>query len=774
MQSAISKSESTQAALILQKEKLLQRLQRTQEEAAAAETQLRTLRTEWGRVKSDPDRLNKQAESVKTAIEQVGAETKKLQSKLNALEEEIAEMLKKKEEADAVARAAAEQLEAHGRDIDERQRDAAEVERNIRALREEQQHLVERKRELQAQLTGTESELRSARTSNQAAKSQYERGVKELKRRIALVDSAKALLPMAEGQVTDVETLLRSLQREHEGTRRELDDVVRELDVLTLRVRAQGGVEAKQKAALEAAILEEKAHGEERDSWRAEEAFALKKLSAVKAARDLRARELAKIEAEAEAVRTDERMKELALTDLSKQSAEVETRLKQALTLYENVKAQRNGYVNAIQASAQTLAERKERVKIQAHELHILRNESAAKDAALAKERDAMVKAFERLKGKRQEANRERSAYREKQAAVEAQIVTIDRLNSLINAAEREMLELKGRYEAAVEDRNYAGIQLIDRNDELCILYEKSAVHERALQSGEQGLRTLELREKALELRRAELERGLRLARSRFHDIPDLAKRVLDLQQRVNEARETAAKLSAELEDPAVAERWTPLEGTDPDEESLRERVELLEARLGKKREELLEKELVLEEVSSLAEKLRTQAADGRESTAGRAQELLSLQGKVRELTRRMMAIVSELSMWQATSLKLQQERDGLDSELHAAEDRLAAGAAPTAEAERMLVRLEAAEARKLESAAASSSSAGASEGSADGSAWLLADGTRTTAPRRPNAYIPEDMGIPRPYGRHAPLGPAKPGATMRHIRVPKPKPIEL
>jgi hypothetical protein len=35
------------------------------------------------------------------------------------------------------------------------------------------------------------------------------------------------------------------------------------------------------------------------------------------------------------------------------------------------------------------------------------------------------------------------------------------------------MIALKRRYERAVEARNAAGIQLIDRNDELCILYEK-------------------------------------------------------------------------------------------------------------------------------------------------------------------------------------------------------------------------------------------------------------------------------------------------------------
>ena len=44
-------------------------------------------------------------------------------------------------------------------------------------------------------------------------------------------------------------------------------------------------------------------------------------------------------------------------------------------------------------------------------------------------------------------------------------------------------------YEQACESRNYMGIQLIDRNDELCILYEKSNIQENILKNGEQKIR---------------------------------------------------------------------------------------------------------------------------------------------------------------------------------------------------------------------------------------------------------------------------------------------
>jgi hypothetical protein len=49
-----------------------------------------------------------------------------------------------------------------------------------------------------------------------------------------------------------------------------------------------------------------------------------------------------------------------------------------------------------------------------------------------------------------------------------------------------------------------------------------------------------------------------------------------------------------------------------------------------------------------------------------------------------------------------------------------------------------------------------------------------TTVEVRPNAYIPEDEGIPRPYGGHAPFKPLENGSTMRHIRKPEPKPIQI
>ena len=46
-------------------------------------------------------------------------------------------------------------------------------------------------------------------------------------------------------------------------------------------------------------------------------------------------------------------------------------------------------------------------------------------------------------------------------------------------------------YEGAVEERNHTGIMLIDRNDELCILYEKANTQEEVMRKGAALLRLL-------------------------------------------------------------------------------------------------------------------------------------------------------------------------------------------------------------------------------------------------------------------------------------------
>lgn len=366
-----------------------------------------------------------------------------------------------------------------------------------------------------------------------------------------------------------------------------------------------------------------------------------------------KAREAAKALQQTRHAHEELKVRQLVLLDLGKRHGEIRAQLADFGALYDLVKNDRNKYVHLIQASGQGLAEMREKLKILHNEVDILRRESAQKDGAFSKEHLEHQSSTYARDALRAELNKANGALIEQAVLSKQQAEEVRNLNGIINAIEADMLRLKRQYEVAVEDRNYTGIQLIDRNDELCILHEKAHVQRDTLTRGELQLhaRTDEVR--ALDLELARLVRDSEAIRRLIPQMPAYEEELLSLQAQLHAEKARADKLSRDLESPDNEKRSRRLEGRDPEPEALAAKIALLDERLNDKKEQLLEKELVLDEVTSLANRLRKQAIERREGMLELAQQVNEAQSRVKTVTRKMMAAVSELSMYQATSIKL-------------------------------------------------------------------------------------------------------------------------
>jgi chromosome segregation ATPase len=240
--------------------------------------------------------------------------------------------------------------------------------------------------------------------------------------------------------------------------------------------------------------------------------------------------------------------------------------------------------------------------------------------------------------------------------------------------------------------------------------------------------------------------------------------KVVSLVEELRSQRARTAVLCAELESTANSDRFRLLDGDDQDTAQLSTKLSLLDARLDEKKGILLEKKLALEEMTTLTQKLKNRAGEGRETTLLLTAKVNDYQGRIRDVTRRMMALVSELSMYQATAMKLQQEKASKLSDLDEAKWRVAHGQPPSDDAEREWFQHEHAQLARAESKLLSKGQV----------ASLPLVGVRTTAEPRPTAYIPDELGIPRPYGGLAPFKPSEVGSTMRHTRAPVPSDIVI
>lgn len=88
-------------------------------------------------------------------------------------------------------------------------------------------------------------------------------------------------------------------------------------------------------------------------------------------------------------------------------------------------------------------------------------------------------------------------------------------------------------------------------------------------------------------------------------------------------------------------------------------------------KERILEKELILTEINTLTERLKAQTVEGRDKSTKAALKLNVISKKIKNTTRKMMAKVSELSIHQAISLNLYQEKTEKSALLRDAEARM-------------------------------------------------------------------------------------------------------
>ncbi|KPI90501.1 hypothetical protein ABL78_0431 [Leptomonas seymouri] len=203
----------------------------------------------------------------------------------------------------------------------------------------------------------------------------------------------------------------------------------------------------------------------------------------------------------------------------------------------------------------------------------------------------------------------------------------------------------------------------------------------------------------------------------------------------------------------AVSASAVPMLVGGPSEEYVRlqARCQELELRVQSINAKVREKDLILEEVTELAERVGSQAESGRDVTLALAKQVNKYHSNIRGKSRQMMATISELSLFQASSIQLQQEVQRLEAVVAEAEQRMEAGEAPFAEAEEQYERKKQSEERYAAARQRQRQAAQVAEVSE--SAQAIA----TTAEQRPNAYIPEDdmLGLARPYGTFAPFKPS-------------------
>lgn len=478
--------------------------------------------------------------------------------------------------------------------------------------------------------------------------------------------------------------------------------------------------------------------------------------------KEQKSRDLLRAQERIEKIIKELKQKELMLHDHKKRCLEIQLKQDDFAKLYDVIKNEKNKYVHMIQSSTQKAAELRDKLRVLANEVEILQGSATLKTKQLKKAELNHAQHCSERDSLRNDKSKNTGIQNQINAAISSRKLEIERLNIMSQRAEEDARNLLVQYEKSVQHRNERGVTLVEREEEVCIFYERRNVQEQMIRDGESKINEFDENLRFLKIQLQEELRQIELLRSKRPEKKKLDNELVELQIEHLKARDEMKQVEEKLANPERARR---LGGSDLKIDDLKKKLDDVQSRLATVEEVALEKELVFQQVDRLVIKQQAQCEEGKTPALELSRQLNAAQSQLNARTRATMARIAELSMMKAQLLDSERERTKLQEELEDAYHRLEKGLAPTLEAEvewkRYLDKL---------LARGDINQPDLSEGH-----YPISEGY-TTAKPRPTAYIPKDgsLPVPRPYGALAPFKPTQPGSTMRHIKKPVPKPIDI
>ncbi|XP_053262677.1 coiled-coil domain-containing protein 146 [Podarcis raffonei] len=578
---------------------------------------------------------------------------------------------------------------------------------------------------------------------------------------------------------------LEQIRSYHERIQLELDAVPKDDGTLLERRRElQREVEmikrnlAQEKTSTDAEVrIFEQCIAEEDHLFKAQEHYReevdnLIRLTQIKAdEREQKSKDFLKSQVRLHNVKADIKTKDFEVREHMKKQKAIQRQMKEFAKMYDIVRHERNKLVNLLHCARQKTNEIKERVKMLDNEKEILRTNAVIKERKLQKYQMKHASNISVKDSIQCDVCKVHQTLVEMKEKREQQLMDVERLTNLLTRIEDEMVQLRKKYEKAVQLRNESGVLLIEREEEVCIFYEKINIQEMMSRNGDTEINVMDEKIRFLKLKLTEKKRQIELS---LRTLP--LKRGLDadlvvLQIQFSQCKDKIKSLEKLFIDPSGQNRTRALPGKDLTLEELYQKIDELEIKLTQKEERLLEKDFIFEQVARLTDKIHAKAENGKEDTLILAKKMNGLQEKIKSTTQKMMALIAELSMKQAHAIKLQQEMRDKEQFLMTITSRLEKGLPLPKDVETEWLKVLRDE--EVYKAAMEAKAKRATEEEQ----YSLPTSVFTTAEQRPNAYIPDDenvLPLPRPYGALAPFKPGEPSANMRHIRKPIVKPIEV
>jgi len=466
----------------------------------------------------------------------------------------------------------------------------------------------------------------------------------------------------AKQEIVDLEEKLESARGEHERERRELDELLRERDILNKKLVMAAGSNQKQLDQVKVHENTRRNLELEISGYKAEAHKQRKQLFLLEKDGEKYGAEAQEATSKYSQALEEVKVREMSIIQLQKRIAEGETKLKQQQALYEAVRSDRNLYSKNLIESQDEIAEMKRKFKIMNHQIEQLKEEIHSKDQNLVREHFDRMKVEKEKDLLRDNLQKLRKREHESEDYLAQMAAETTKLNTIINEADKERQRQRKECEIVVNERDILGTQLIRRNEELSLLYERIRIQRSTLQKGEQQYNARVKEIGALKRRIKELSAEMSGLKGSVTNLETLRNEVYQLQRELLQERTKVRALSEELENPMNVHRWRKLEGSDPATYELVQKTHMLQKRLIEKSEEVVDKDLLIHHKEKLYVELKNILA--RQPGPEVAEQLSTYQQSLTERAKQMEQMEAELTMSHTQASEYKYEIARINKEL--------------------------------------------------------------------------------------------------------------
>uniref|UniRef100_UPI003AACF16D coiled-coil domain-containing protein 146 n=1 Tax=Centroberyx gerrardi TaxID=166262 RepID=UPI003AACF16D len=376
--------------------------------------------------------------------------------------------------------------------------------------------------------------------------------------------------------------------------------------------------------------------------------------------------------------------KDLDIMEHKKWIAVLQRRVSVHTTICNKITADKNKYVNAKQITSQTFAELTGQFKILDNKIEMQRSIAIKMDRSLATARMELCHSYKVRDSLRNSISEVQEAQKLSEISKECEDhkVEVENLTHMIDIKEQALLEMEKSHEAAIQSRNDLGIQLLEREEEVCILSEKGNVLKAIIAKGNMALVTLEEETRGLGLAISEEKRQIDLKNKELPRVRKLEDEVAVLKIELLKANDQRLELEKALDARNQESATREQIDTDPTTEELVKKIEQLEARLAEREEKVSELKLRQDQVTRLCQPLSEQVENSKLDRLQLAKKLNEKRSYLRHLDTRVKALTAEVSVAKSTFLVEEQKVKEKKLKLETCKQRLEQGLPPCPEME--------------------------------------------------------------------------------------------